>query len=157
MDTDEEVYEDNDLEFRAANLETPSKKKRNNCKFNEIDFSKPPNNAMTNNSIYLPLTIQNLPTWCLLDTGCSFSSISPRLAKHLNINIINKNGNVKLGHNNTSVKRIGTSENDLKIFYNGKTIYSKLEIFDMFDDIHVCIGMDLLPAFFQIQIHPRLC
>jgi hypothetical protein len=26
MDTNEEVYEDNDLEFRAANLETPSKK-----------------------------------------------------------------------------------------------------------------------------------
>ena len=39
---------------------------------------------------------------------------------------------------------MGTTHKNLEVTYNFKTIHSKFEVFDLFNDIHVCIGMDLI-------------
>ena len=106
-------------------------------------FAQSPKDLLANKFIYLPLSIENVKTWALLDSGCSFSSISPSLAKHLNLEINKSRGNIKLINSNT-VKRLGHTSDKLEVTYNSKTIHSRFEVFNLFNNIHVCIGMDLI-------------
>gem|GEM_PF-1640441 len=121
------------------------------CKYLDSEyFRKMPNSNMnTNGLLYLPVILESksgvkVNTWFLLDTGCTFSAISPQLLKFMNLNAINKNGTIKLAQNNSVVDRKGQTEEELKINYGSKIVYSKFEVFDLFDDVHCVFGMDLL-------------
>lgn len=107
---------------------------------------------MPNDAIYLPLIIENIKVWALLDSGCTFSAISPNLAQHLNVDINKKSGVIQLAQKDVSFEKIGNTAETLAVRYNSKTIQSKFEIFDIIKDIYVCIGMNLLPQL-GIQIN----
>jgi hypothetical protein len=79
-----------------------------------------------------------------LDTGCTFSAISPQLISFLNLNICNKNGIIKLVQNNSIVDRKGQTEEELIINYGLKSVRSKFEVFDLFNHVHCVFGMVLL-------------
>jgi hypothetical protein len=77
----------------------------------------------------------------LLNTGCTFSAISPQLVSFLNLNICNKNGIIKLAQNNKVVDRKGQTE-ELIINYGSKFVRSNFEVFDLSNDVHCVFGMD---------------
>ena len=138
MDTDTESDEQN-MTFAAMNIK--------DCEYQYMD--EPPHNLLNKNSIILPITLENndvkVRTYFLLDTGSSFSCISPKLAKILEVKI-NKNirGSIKTCKKDTVIDRIGSTEDEIKLTYNSRQCYSKFEIFDIFSDIDVVIGMDLI-------------
>jgi hypothetical protein len=101
--------DDNDLQFKVYHVQ-PNEQKTNNCKYiHENDFKIAPSNIMTNKSIYVPISIEGIRTWALIDCGCSFSSVSIHLTKFLNLKINNKTGFIKLAHDDHNVKQIGTT------------------------------------------------
>jgi hypothetical protein len=151
--------EESDQAFAVATISTKGKGKEevvsmdtdSECKhLNSEYFKKMPNNNMnTNGLLYLPVILESkggvkVNTWFLLDTGCTFSAISPQLVEFMQLNIINKNGTIKLAQNNSVVDRKGQTEEELKIDYGSKVVHSKFEVFDLFDDVHCVFGMDLL-------------
>jgi len=62
----------------------------------------------------------------------------------LKANIINKKGIIKLAQQNNIVKRQGCTEHKIIINYGKQVTQSQFEIFDLFDDVHCVIGMNLL-------------
>ena len=151
--------DESDQHFAVATIAAPKKKGKevsqmdtdSECKqFDSDYFRKMPNNNMnTNGLLYLPVILETsagikVNTWFLLDTGCTFSAISPQLVSFLNLNICNKNGIIKLAQNNSVVDRKGQTEEELIINYGSKIVRSKFEVFDLFDDVHCVFGMDLL-------------
>lgn len=144
MDVDDSSDEENDLKFNAVN----ESNENSECKQNENDFSLPPKDLLNKTSIYLPLKIENVKTFALLDTGSTISLMSISLANYLNVNKINyvstlKNNFISLGKSDIKVKRIGKTKRELEIFYNDITCHAKFEIFDT-NDVHVIIGMDIM-------------
>jgi hypothetical protein len=70
--------EDNNLTFAAAQVG----KMKIDCKSQTINleyFQIPAEGLVTDNLIYLPITIENVNCWALCDTGANFSCISPTL------------------------------------------------------------------------------
>ncbi|CEP10402.1 hypothetical protein [Parasitella parasitica] len=89
MDTDDDSDEFK-MTFAALTIEDNIE-----CKLIEDgDFSEPPKDLMKNNSIILPITLEShsciVKTYFLLDTGASFSCISPALANKLKIQLNKK-------------------------------------------------------------------
>ncbi|CEP13151.1 hypothetical protein [Parasitella parasitica] len=78
-DIDDSASEDQNLTFAAMHI------KDDNCEYQYLN--EPPTNILSKNSIILPITLENnnvkVRTYFLLDTGSSFSCISPKLAKIL--------------------------------------------------------------------------
>ncbi|KAK4519471.1 uncharacterized protein ATC70_009707 [Mucor velutinosus] len=151
--------EESDQTFAVATISTKDKQKEevvsmdtdSECKHlnNEYFKKMPSNNMDTNGLLYLPVILESksgvkVNTWFLLDTGCTFSAISPKLLDFMQLNVVNKNGIIKLAQSNTVVNRKGQTEEELKINYGSKVVYSKFEVFDLFDDVHCVFGMDLL-------------
>ncbi|KAG2189718.1 hypothetical protein INT46_002651, partial [Mucor plumbeus] len=145
-DTDSENEESHQT-FAALSINTEMD---TDCKLNTNNFSEMPlqSNMSANNPLYLPIILENdnvsVRTWFLLDTGCTFSAISPKLASYLNVKLINKNGIIKLAKNNSVVERKGCTQNEIKITYGNKITSAQFEIFDLFDNLHCVIGMNLL-------------
>jgi hypothetical protein len=151
--------DESDQTFAVATISPKSKDKEevvsmdtdSECKhLNSEYFRKMPSGNMnTNGLLYLPVILESksgvkVNTWFLLDTGCTFSAISPQLRDFMKLNVINKDGIIKLAQNNSVVERKGQTEEELKINYGFKIVYSKFEVFDLFDDVHCVFGMDLL-------------
>jgi transposase InsO family protein len=138
MDTDTEADEQN-MTFAAMHIK--------DCEYQYTN--EPPHNLLNKNSIILPITLENngikVRTYFLMDTGSSFSCISPKLTKTLEVKI-NKDikGSIKTCKKDTVIDRIGSTEEDIKITYNSRQCHAKFEIFDIFSDIDVVIGMDLI-------------
>lgn len=114
------------------------------CKFHEI-YSVPPDNK--SNMLILPVIIENIQTYAILDTGSTFSIISPSFASAINATITPTSGNIQLGHSNAIEPRHGSTS--LTIFYNNKIHQHTFEIFDIFTTINnanipCLIGMDLM-------------
>ncbi|GAA5806142.1 hypothetical protein HPULCUR_011672, partial [Helicostylum pulchrum] len=114
------------------------------CKFHEI-YSVPPDNRT--NMLVLPVIIENIKTYAILDTGSTFSIISPSFASAINATITPTSGTIQLGHANSVEKRYGFSS--LRLFYNNKTHTHTFEIFDIFTSLNnanipCLIGMDLM-------------
>ncbi|CEP13430.1 hypothetical protein, partial, partial [Parasitella parasitica] len=82
MDTDTEESEDQHLTFAALNI-------NKDCEYQYLN--EPPANLLNKNSIILPITLENsaikVRTYFLLDTGSSFSCISPKLAQILEVKV----------------------------------------------------------------------
>ncbi|CEP10493.1 hypothetical protein, partial, partial [Parasitella parasitica] len=119
--TDTETESDNDnsdshMTFSALTIED----KQDNCKSTDTDFSKPPANLMKNNSLILPITLESqhciVKTYFLLETGASFSCISPALADELKIELNKKDfGTIKTCQRDNVVERIGSTIEKIKI------------------------------------------
>ncbi|OAD02921.1 hypothetical protein MUCCIDRAFT_109772 [Mucor lusitanicus CBS 277.49] len=115
MDTDTESDEQN-MTFAAMNIK--------DCEYQYMN--EPPRNLLNKNSIILPITLEHngikVRTYFLMDTGSSFSCISPKLAHILEIKI-NKNikGTIKTCKKDTVIDRIGSTEEDIKITYCAQT------------------------------------
>ncbi|CEP12879.1 hypothetical protein, partial, partial [Parasitella parasitica] len=134
-DIDDSASEDQNLTFAAMHI-------KDNCEYQYLN--EPPTNILSKNSIILPITLENnnvkVRTYFLLDTGSSFSCISPKLAKILDVKINKQTtGFIKTCKKDNIVDRIGTTEQSIKITYNSRQCSSKFEIFDIFSDIDVVI------------------
>lgn len=147
METDED--DESKMTFAALSLDD-----KNECKLEENDFEQPPKDLMKNNSLILPITLESknciVKTYFLLDTGASFSCISPALAVKLDVHKINKKSNfgiIKTCQKNNVVKRMGCTDEKIKLTYNSRVCYANLEVFDIFNGLHVIIGMDLITQF----------
>ncbi|EPB92027.1 hypothetical protein HMPREF1544_01090 [Mucor circinelloides 1006PhL] len=86
-----------------------------------------------------------LKTYFLLDTGASFSCISPALADKLKIKLNKDNfGTIKTCQRDNVVERMGSTEEKIKLIYNSRVCHANLEVFDIFNGLYVVIGMDLI-------------
>lgn len=151
-DSDDEDMTDSHITFSALAIED----KTDNCKSNDIidtiNFSKPPTDLMKNNSLILPITLESqhctIRTYFLLDTGASFSCISPALADTLKITLNKTNiGTIKTCQKDNVVERIGSTVEKITLTYNSRVCEAHLEVFDIFSGLHVVIGMDLITQF----------
>lgn len=74
------------------------------CKYHN-EFSLLPENK--SNMIIFPIIIENIKTYAILDTGATFSMISPAFASFLgdSVEILPATGTIQLGHSDTRVER----------------------------------------------------
>ncbi|CEP18551.1 hypothetical protein [Parasitella parasitica] len=80
-----------------------------------------------------------------LDTGSSFSCISPKLAQILEVKVNSNNkGFIKTCKKDNVIDRIGYTEEELTVTYSSRQCSAEFEIVDIFNDIDVVIGMDLI-------------
>ncbi|KAI7884993.1 uncharacterized protein EV154DRAFT_567822 [Mucor mucedo] len=121
------------------------------CKFH-TEFSLPPDNK--SNMIIIPVIIQNIRTYAIIDTGATFSMIFPSFASFLgdSVSIHPSLGTVQLGHVDNVCNRQGNVL--INLFYNNKTFAHTFEIFDFYKTdnnkhIPALIGVDL---FHQLRI-----
>ncbi|CAO3610536.1 unnamed protein product [Mucor hiemalis] len=138
-DEDTTMEDQSTDEERESGLTFRSMVKNNSnydqCKYlNKEDFSKAPQDVLKTESFYLPITIEGIQTWGILDTGCTFSIISLHLSNFLKLSI-NKNHDssdkILLRMNNHSITRIGTTRNGIAMLYNSIDIKTQLEVMDM--------------------------
>jgi transposase InsO family protein len=114
------------------------------CKSNE--FSNFP--SLKSNNILVPLVVEHVKTFGVLDTGSSFSIISPRFFKSLGnkVDFTPMDGTVQLGHSESTQPRIGYTL--LDIYYNKISVKFKFEVFDFFSEnnnIPILLGLDIMP------------
>ena len=115
------------------------------CKYNKYS-QLPPHKS---NSILIPVIIESIKTFAVIDTGASFSIVSPSFVKFLgsSVAVLPSAGQIQLGHTDTKHQRHGHCF--LNISYNNKyNVNVKLEIFDFFSDVKdvpLLFGLDILP------------
>ncbi|CEP14841.1 hypothetical protein [Parasitella parasitica] len=144
-DIDDSASEDENLTFAAMNI-------KDNCEYQYLN--EPPTNILSRNSIILPITLENnkvkVQTYILLNTGSSFSCISPKLDKILDVKINRlNNGFIKNCRKDNVLDRIGTAEQLFKITYNSRQCSFNSEMFGIFSDMVVKNGIHL---FMKIEI-----
>jgi hypothetical protein len=112
----------------------------------ENTFKIAPSELLSNNFYYVPLRLNQVKCWALIDPACNFSIVSIRLANYLNLSIKKGSANetIKLGEKGTAVKRIGETQNKVNLFYNNISKDAKLEIMNIRDEVDVLLGTDLL-------------
>ena len=115
------------------------------CKFHPI-FSLPPDNK--SNMIIIPIIIQSIRTYAIIDTGATFSMISPSFVSFLgtSVQVLPSLGTIQLGHVETLREKVGNIS--INLFYNNTTLLHKFEIFDFFKSenckhVPALIGLDL--------------
>jgi hypothetical protein len=115
------------------------------CKF-DVKFSAAP--AMSSNSICVPLVVQNVLWFGLVDSGGIFSCVTKEFFTYLGgpslATYKSASGVVQLGHIDSSISRFGSV--DLKLFYNKYAITHNFEVFDFYssEKVHILLGMDIL-------------
>ncbi|KAG1255689.1 hypothetical protein G6F68_010150 [Rhizopus microsporus] len=62
-------------------------------------FSKVPSNTIM---LYVPIIIEHIKTWAMIDTDSSFSCASPSFCSALGLIPMHNQGSIKLGHNSSS-------------------------------------------------------
>ncbi|KAI8635852.1 hypothetical protein BD408DRAFT_125695 [Parasitella parasitica] len=116
------------------------------CKF-DVRFSAAP--AMKTNCICVPIVVQNVLCFGLVDSGATFSCITNEFFTFLGGQSISSfkpdSGIVQLGHVSSSVSRVGSV--DLNLFYNKYAVKNEFEVFDFYsnENVHVLLlGLDIL-------------
>ncbi|KAL9536458.1 hypothetical protein MBANPS3_012638, partial [Mucor bainieri] len=118
------------------------------CKF-DAKFSAPP--TMTSNAICVPIVVQNVICFGLVDTGATFSCITDEFFHSLGgaslptYTAATDASMVQLAHDQSTVPRTGTVA--LDISYN--KVNNKSHLFEVFsfhseENVHVLLGMDIL-------------
>jgi hypothetical protein len=112
----------------------------------ENTFKIAPSELLSNDFYYVPLRLNQVKCWALIDPACNFSIVSIRLADYLNLSIKKGSANetIKLGEKGTAVKRIGETQDKVNLFYNNISKDAKLEIMNIRDEVDVLLGTDLL-------------
>ena len=96
-------------------------------------------------SIFVPITVEGIQVFGMVDCAANFSSVSLALFSRLNKKIVVKNNEtIGLAHKDFSVEREGII-NNVHLKYNGLEIYHTFEVFDFDSQADVCIGTDLMP------------
>jgi hypothetical protein len=77
------------------------------CKYHKR-FSLPPKKK--SNSLFVPVIIENITTYSLIDSGSSFSMITPEFFNSLvpPIPLVKQEGTIQLGHVDNAINRIGS-------------------------------------------------
>lgn len=114
------------------------------CTYNQ--YSQLPSHK--SNSILIPVILENTKTFAVVDTGASFSIVSPDFVKSLGSSVVvfPSSGSIQLGHKQSHQQRTGHCF--LDIFYNKIKFKFKFEIFDFFSDVKnvpLLFGLDILP------------
>jgi transposase InsO family protein len=114
------------------------------CKYHKR-FSLPPKKK--SNSLFVPAVIENITTYSLVDSGSSFSMITPEFFNSLvpPVPLVKQEGTIQLGHVENTINRIGSCT--LKVFYNKRSFKHTFEVFPFFthEDVPICFGLDILP------------
>lgn len=84
----------------------------NNCKSFDISSYS----SQNTDSFYVPITIEDAELWALVNTGTTFSAISPRLCKSFGWSLVPRTGTIHLASSSTTIKRIGQARS-LNIFF----------------------------------------
>ncbi|KAG1328408.1 hypothetical protein G6F63_011872 [Rhizopus arrhizus] len=104
----------------------------------------------TNHSLIVPITIENVNTMALVDSGSSFSSIDTNFVNKYNIAVDrNVSGSVILATSDNVSKRFGTTKFPLSVIYgdNDKNLIHTSHSFEVLPlslDTEVVIGLDLM-------------
>ena len=104
----------------------------------------------TNHSLIVPITIENVNTMALVDSGSSFSSIDTKFVNKYNIAVDrNVSGSVILATSDNVSKRFGTTKFPLSVIYgdNDKNLIHTSHSFEVLPlslDTEVVIGLDLM-------------
>jgi len=117
------------------------------CKFDAV-FSAPP--TMRSNSICVPILVQNVVCFGIVDTGATFSCITNEFfdylggRSHPGFCANDGNGVVQLAHEVSTVPRVGSVE--LNLEYNRINKSHMFEVFSFYseENVHVLLGMDIL-------------
>ncbi|KAG0783823.1 hypothetical protein G6F22_008536 [Rhizopus arrhizus] len=109
------------------------------------------NEVKTNHSLYVPIAIENIDTFALVDSGASFSSIDIAFANKNNININNDvSGSIIFATNDNKSKRLGTTSKALSLLYddNDEAFIHTSRTFEVlplsFDTVGVDVNNQLL-------------
>ena len=98
-------------------------------------------------SIMVPITLQNKNIMALLDTGASTSAINIDYVKANKLSVVpytEHMGDIILAVKNMKIPRIGKVEH-LKIEHNNKTVHHTFEVMPLSENTQVVIGLDLMP------------
>ncbi|CEP08563.1 hypothetical protein, partial, partial [Parasitella parasitica] len=118
------------------------------CKFDAV-FSAPP--TMRSNSIFVPLVVQNVVCFGLVDTGATFSCITDEFFQFLGGTSlvgykpsVDDDVTIQLAHQVATVPRTGMV--DLQLEYNKINKNHLFEVFSFYseENVHVLLGMDIL-------------
>ena len=117
------------------------------CKFDAV-FSAPP--TMRSNSICVPLVVQNVVCFGIVDTGATFSCITNEFfdslggRSHPGYQASMDDSVVQLAHEVSTVPRIGAVK--LNLEYNRLNKSHMFEVFSFYseENVHVLLGMDIL-------------
>ncbi|KAI7870883.1 uncharacterized protein EV154DRAFT_394795, partial [Mucor mucedo] len=126
------VDEDMEMDDPEESFDKFSKSCKLNIKNRFED--NPPLLPIETNSIIVPIILEGIKTWALIDSGSSFSCVTPSLStKITNLKfspsiIYNKNQFIKLAHKESFIERIGILP-QLTISHNGITLKHDFEIF----------------------------
>lgn len=93
-------------------------------------------------SSYVPVTVEGIQVFGLIDTAASFSAMQPRLFKLINKPLKRSNDLISLADKST-VESNGEVQ-DVEILYNGIELKHNFELFDFDSDASICIGSDLM-------------
>jgi hypothetical protein len=117
------------------------------CKFDAV-FSAPP--TMRSNYICVPLVVQNVVCFGIVDTGSTFSCITNEFFEslggrsHAGFRANLDNSVVQMAHEVSTVPRVGSVE--LSLEYNRLNKIHMFEVFTFYseENVHVLLGMDIL-------------
>jgi hypothetical protein len=115
------------------------------CNLNkDIKYGQITSEIMADKFLYVSLGINDQKVFTLIDTSINISMDSPSFY-YLNINMNNSldKNIIQLSQKDHTAVQIGYTYS-LKGFNNNITVISKFEIIR--DNVHVCIGMDLIPS-----------
>ena len=105
------------------------------CKSHSI-FSEPPKHK--SNMITLPIILENIKTYAMLDSGSTTSMVSPKFVSSLGLHIEpipqEYPNFIQLGHSSSRTSRIGLVF--ISIYYNKVIVKHKFEVFDIFTTIN---------------------
>ncbi|CEG77015.1 hypothetical protein RMATCC62417_11832 [Rhizopus microsporus] len=97
------------------------------------------------NTVYVPIVVEHIKTWAMIDTGTVFFCVSSSLCSALGlVPLPPKQGTVRLGHNESTVLS-WLGEIRLIVFHNLLHLSYVFETFDFTSDTPICLGVDILP------------
>ncbi|KAK4514847.1 uncharacterized protein ATC70_002452 [Mucor velutinosus] len=117
------------------------------CKFDAV-FSAPP--TLRSNAICVPIVVQNVICFGIVDTGATFSCITDEFFDHLGgrthsgFEAAAADSVVQLAHEATTVPRVGSVV--LNVTYNKVVSSHSFEVFIFYseENVHVLLGVDVL-------------
>jgi hypothetical protein len=94
--------------------------------------------------IYAPVKLDNLRVQAGIDSMASVSFISPQLVARLEVKVSKVEGQVSLGSQGSSTKRIGISD-PIKVSIGHQQFLHRFEVLNLHDDCQCIFGIDIFP------------
>lgn len=124
-------------------MNTPSKNDKKQCK-KETIYVRGLAKENADQSILLPIVVQDIETMALLDTGCSHSLVDKAFAKANKFHITPTTGSFTLAVDGMTAQRTGSIQN-VKVTYGDRKFEHTFELIDLPDPkVPIYAGMDIL-------------